>query len=112
MTRLPRPPRSPCPISTTLDAVGDKWSLLIVRDLGTGKSRFSEFLASPEGVTTNILADRLKRLEAQGIVERTPYQERPRRFAYALTDKGRALSPVLEAKCHWIEDWPPGTPRV
>jgi DNA-binding HxlR family transcriptional regulator len=102
--------RSDCPISATLEVVGDKWSLLVVRDLTLGKTRFSEFLGSPEGVTTNILADRLKRLESQGIVSRTPYQERPRRFAYTLTDKGRALEPVLESMCQWVEDWPPAPP--
>ncbi len=102
-----RTPRSLCPIAITLDVVGDKWSLLIVRDLVLGKSRFSEFLASPEGVTTNILADRLKRLEAEGLVSRSLYQERPRRYAYRLTDKGRALVPVLQAICRWASTWRP-----
>jgi DNA-binding HxlR family transcriptional regulator len=101
--------RSACPIATTLDVVGDKWSLLIVRDLVMGKTRFSEFLASPENVTTNILADRLKRLESEGLVDRTLYQERPNRYAYRLTEKGRALVPVLQAICRWANDWRPET---
>ncbi|MCG8545113.1 MAG: helix-turn-helix transcriptional regulator, partial [Alphaproteobacteria bacterium] len=80
--------RSPCPIATTLDIVGDKWSFIITRDLLTGKSRYGEFLTSPEGIPTNILAERLKRLTAAGIVEKTLYQERPPRYAYSLTPKG------------------------
>jgi DNA-binding HxlR family transcriptional regulator len=107
MSTTPRHPRSPCPIAITLDVVGDKWSLLVVRDLSSGKTRFTEILASPEGVTTNILADRLKRLEQQGVIRRALYQDRPPRYAYELTDKGRALLPVLEAMCRWAEDWPP-----
>jgi DNA-binding HxlR family transcriptional regulator len=100
-----RPHRSQCPVAVTLDVIGDKWSLIVVRDLLGGKSRFSELLASPEGVTTNILADRLRRLEAEGIVTRAPYQERPCRYAYQLTEKGRALAPVLTAICSWADTW-------
>jgi DNA-binding HxlR family transcriptional regulator len=112
MMHQERMPRSLCPIALTLDIVGDRWSLLVVRDLMMGKSRFSEFLASPEGVTTNILADRLKRLEAEGLVTRRLYQERPNRYAYRLTDKGRALVPVLQAICQWAQDWRPEASRA
>lgn len=101
------PPRSPCPITQTLDVIGDKWSLLVVRDLLLGKSRFSEFLASPEGVTTNILADRLKRLESEGLITRSLYQQRPDRYAYALTEAGRDLKPLIGAICRWAEVWRP-----
>jgi DNA-binding HxlR family transcriptional regulator len=92
----------------SLDVIGDKWSLLVVRDLLLGKSRFSEFLNSPEGVTTNILADRLKRLEIEGLIERTLYQERPNRYAYTLTEQGLALKPVVTSICRWAEVWRPG----
>ena len=93
--------RTGCPIATTLDLVGDKWSLLIVRDMLTGKRRYGEFLESPEGITTNILADRLKRMAAAGLIVRTPYQQRPTRHEYELTDQGRALHPVLQEMCLW-----------
>lgn len=104
-----RPHRSGCPISTMLDMVGDRWSLVVVRDLAMGKSRFNEFLESPEGITTNILADRLKRMEADGLISRTLYQERPKRYAYALTDKGRDLMPVVQAMCRWTNTHYPDT---
>jgi DNA-binding HxlR family transcriptional regulator len=101
------PPRSVCPITQTLDVIGDKWSLLVVRDLLLGKSKFSEFLDSPEGVTTNILADRLRRLEAEGLISRSLYQQRPDRYAYALTEAGQDLKPVISAICRWAEQWRP-----
>ncbi len=93
--------RSGCPIAVTLDLVGDKWSLVIVRDMLMGKRRYGQFLASPEGITTNILADRLKRMEAYGLVSKQPYQERPLRYEYALTPTGVSLLPVLQAMCRW-----------
>lgn len=101
--------RSPCPIATTLDIVGDKWTLVIVRDLLTGKRRYGEFLASPEGIPTNILADRLKRLTAAGLVEKRPYQDRPVRYEYRLTGKGTGLHPVLQEICRWANRHFPGT---
>jgi len=94
--------RSPCPIANALDLFGDKWTLLVVRDLMMfQKSRYAELLESDEGIATNILADRLKRLEEAGIVERVPYQERPARHGYVLTDKGRDLAPVLKSLAMW-----------
>ncbi len=94
--------RSPCPIANTLDLVGDKWTLLIVRDLlFFGKRQYREFSASPEGIPSNILADRLKRLERAGLVAKTPYQQRPVRYAYALTTVGADLKPVLLALIEW-----------
>ncbi len=93
--------RSGCPIATTLDLVGDKWSLVVVRDMLNGKKRFGEFLESPEGIPTNILANRLKRMEESGVLSKKPYQERPTRFAYALTERGESLLPILQAMCRW-----------
>jgi DNA-binding HxlR family transcriptional regulator len=89
--------RSICPVACTLDLVGDKWTLLVVRDLAAGRSHYQEFLRSPEGIATNILADRLAKLEAYGLVATSPSPVRAGSSAYALTDRGRALLPVLEA---------------
>jgi len=102
-------PRSPCAIANSLDIVGDKWSLLVVRDLLHGKRTYGELVDSPERIPTNILADRLKRLEAAGIVSGTPYQERPVRYAYALTPKGKDLGGVLLAFVRWGKRHIPGT---
>ena len=101
--------RSPCAIANSLDIVGDKWSLLVVRDLLHGKRTYGELVDSPEGIPTNILADRLKRLESAGIVTSTPYHERPVRYAYTLTPKGNALGQVLLAFVRWGKQHIPGT---
>ncbi|HVU31929.1 MAG TPA: helix-turn-helix domain-containing protein [Opitutaceae bacterium] len=105
MPRASRPSkparRSSCPISCALDILGDRWSLLIVRDLFRGLSRYGEFAAGPEGIPTNILADRLVRLEDAGILTSTAYQQNPPRYAYALSAKGRALKPILAALAGW-----------
>lgn len=100
-------PRSGCPIAVTLDIIGDRWTLLILRDLFMGKTRYGEFLESPEGITTNILAERLKRLTENGIVDKRPYQDRPARYEYVLTKKGRALHPVLKQVVIWAEKYVP-----
>lgn len=110
MARLNRrDQRSGCPIATTLDIIGDRWSLVVLRDLVNGKARFNEFLDSPERITTSVLADRLATLEAAGIVHRAAYQERPKRYAYKLTDKGRGLHPVLQEICRWANEHYPDT---
>ncbi len=101
--------RSPCPIATTLDVVGDKWSLVIVRDMLNGKKRFKDFLSSPEGIPTNILTARLKRMEQTGLITRRPYQNRPPRFEYELTARGETLLPVLQEMCRWANAQAPGT---
>jgi len=101
--------RSPCPIATTLDILGDRWSLVIVRDLFLGHKRFAEFLTSPEKITTSVLSDRLGSLEAAGVVERRLYQEHPPRYEYLLTKDGRALKPVLQEICRWANRTQEGT---
>ena len=101
--------RSLCAVANSLDILGDKWSLLVVRDLLHGKRTYGELAHSPERIPTNILADRLKRLESTGIVTSTPYQERPVRYAYTLTPKGRALGEVLLAFVRWGKQHIPGT---
>jgi DNA-binding HxlR family transcriptional regulator len=101
--------RSACAIANSLDIVGDKWSLLVVRDLLHGKRTYGELASSPERIPTNILADRLKRLEGAGIIVSTPYQQRPVRYAYTLTPKGSALGDVLLAFVRWGKQHIPGT---
>ena len=101
--------RSPCPLGGALDLVGDRWTLLVIRDLlFYDKHRFAHFLASPEGISTNILADRLERLEACGLVERRQYRERPAREEYSLTASGQDLRPVLRELIHWGKRHVPG----
>ena len=90
---MTRDSRSSCPIATTLDIVGDRWTLIILRDLLIGKKRYSEFLESAEGIATNVLSDRLTLMEQAGLVTKAPYQLRPKRFEYELTEKGEALLP-------------------
>ena len=101
--------RSPCPVSCSLDLFGDRWTLLIVRDLILGRSRFRDFVASPEGMPTNILSDRLERLCRHDIITRTPAADGTKHRAYRLTEKGRALVPVLKAMRDWALDWEKGT---
>jgi len=104
-SREKRSRRSGCPISLALELLGDAWSLLIVRDLMfKGRKRFGEFLAAEEGIASNILTDRLQRLEAGGIVARVPDRDDARRVFYRLTDKGIALAPVLVELVVWSAD--------
>jgi DNA-binding HxlR family transcriptional regulator len=101
--------RSACAIANSLDLVGDKWSLLVVRDLLHGKHTYGELANSPERIPTNILADRLKRLEAADVIVGTPYQKHPIRYTYTLTPKGAALGEVLLAFVRWGKQYIPGT---
>lgn len=100
--------RSTCPVAGILDIVGDRWTLLVVRDLFMHKHRYAEFQASPEAIPTNILADRLKRLEASGIVKRVLYQSNPPRAEYFLTRKGADLAPILRGMRDWGKQHIPG----
>ena len=101
--------RSLCPVACTLDVIGDRWTLLVVRDLMFGRSRFKDFAASPEGIPTNILTERLERLVQHEIAERFTAEEGGKRYGYRLTEKGRALLPVLGAIRDWGLAWEPGT---
>jgi len=101
--------RSPCPVACSLDLVGDRWTLLIIRDLLLGRTRFRDFTASPEGIPTNILSDRLERLLQHEIVEQIPADDGTKRFAYRLTKKGKAMQPVLKAMRDWGLAWEKGT---
>jgi len=93
---------SSCAIAAALDVFGDRWSMLVIRDvLYHGKTTYSEFLESPEGISTNILADRLRKLEAAGLIKRKAYQSNPVRYAYRATKAGKAVKPVLKAAGKW-----------
>ncbi|HEX9940409.1 MAG TPA: helix-turn-helix domain-containing protein [Thermoanaerobaculia bacterium] len=106
------PARSVCPIANALDLLGDKWTLLVVRDLLLfDKRRFGEFLSSQEGIPTNILTDRLRRLEECGIVTKVAYQSRPPRHEYHLTAKGADLLPVLRTLVDWANRHIPGAAK-
>lgn len=102
--------RSPCPISFALDLLGDKWSLLVIRDLVFARKRhFADFLASPEGIASNILANRLKNLEASGILSRRADPANARKVIYELTPKGMDLVPVLIDLISWGARYDPNT---
>jgi DNA-binding HxlR family transcriptional regulator len=95
-SRVPRKRRSGCPVSISLELLGDRWSLLVVRDLMVrGLRTFKEFHESGEGIASNILADRLRRLEEVGIVEAEQVEGDARKIHYRLTSKGIDLAPVL-----------------
>ncbi len=105
----PESRRSPCPVACCLDIVGDRWTLLVVRDLILGGSRFKDLAAAPEGIPTNILSERLERLVREGIAEQVPAENGSKRFAYRLTPKGESLRPVLVAMRDWGLRWEEGT---
>ena len=90
-----------CPIARTLDRIGDRWTMLIIRDLFLGRSRFNEFRQSTPRISPKLLSERLKRLEEEGIVERALLDGHPPRAEYRLTPKGRSLFPVLFAIGTW-----------
>jgi DNA-binding HxlR family transcriptional regulator len=103
-----------CSIARTLELVGDRWTLLVIRDVLLGNHRFDGLLTSL-GVASNVLTDRLSRLVAEGILDRVPYSERPERFEYRLTQKGRDLGIPVLALMHWgdryVSDKPPRIAR-
>lgn len=84
-----------CPVAATLDAFGDRWTLLIVRDLLRGITRYADLQRSLEAIAPNLLADRLRRLEDDGVVTREVYSQRPLRAEYRLTKRGHALAPIV-----------------
>ncbi len=106
-------PGQQCSIARALEVVGERWTLLILRDVFLGVGRFDELVASL-GVTRTVLTHRLRKLVDEGVLERHRYQERPDRFSYHLTDKGRALLPVLVGLLRWGDAHyagPAGPPR-
>ncbi len=103
-----------CPVCRTAEIVCAKWTILIVRDLAEGRSRFSQMERSLSGISPRTLSLRLRALEEEGIVERTTHPEVPPRVEYALTDKGRALIPIIDSMRHygraWLADQCPAEP--
>ena len=95
--------RSDCPVSYALDFFGDKWTFLIIRDLVEGKRFYKDFLNAKEGIATNILSDRLKKLEQNGIVESRVFAELKTKKEYTLTEKGKDLIPVLIEIILWSD---------
>ena len=103
-----------CSISRALEVVGERWTLLVLRDVLLGRHRFDELVESL-GVTRTVLSGRLRHLVDEGVLERKAYQQRPERFAYHLTDKGRALTPVIAHLLWWGDRYypePAGPPRL
>ncbi len=98
---MPRSYNQTCPIARTLDIIGDRWTMLIVRDLFLGETRFNQFLTSSPGLPTKLLADRLKKLVEHGLVQRVIYSQHPLRAEYRLTEDGQTLAPIVEAIVRW-----------
>jgi len=94
-----------CPVCHTAEIISGKWTLLIIRDLAAGRSRFCELERSLEGISPRTLSLRLRALEAEGIVERRTYPEVPPRVEYRLTDKGAALVPLIEQMRIYGRKW-------
>lgn len=90
-----------CPVAKTLEVIGDRWTLLVVRDLLRGSQRFQDLLGSLPGIAPNILSARLKLMEEHGLIRRTLYSDHPPRAEYALTDRGRELGMVVGALAAW-----------
>lgn len=90
-----------CPVARTLDMIGDRWSMLLLRDLHFGYSRFNELLEHSPGLSTKTLTERLRALEQHGLVERRVYSEKPLRYSYHLTELGTTLESVIGAIYQW-----------
>ena len=90
-----------CPVARTLDVIGDRWTLLVLRDVTLGITKYSDLLESLRGISPNLLSQRLQRLEEAGVLRRSFYSDHPPRAEYVLTDKGRALVPILRMIAEW-----------
>jgi DNA-binding HxlR family transcriptional regulator len=93
-------PGRPCPIAAALEVVGERWALLVVREIALGSNHFSDIVRGT-GAPRDRIAARLKALESAGVVARSPYQSAPQRYEYRLTASGQALIPVLDALLDW-----------
>jgi DNA-binding HxlR family transcriptional regulator len=105
MAGRPQLPR-PCPMAASLDILGERWTLLAIREMGYGVHRFDQ-IARFTGASRDILTDRLRKLEAAGVVERRRYSEHPPRFEYHLTEAGLEAGPILLALAQWGQRWAP-----
>jgi len=100
------PTKNQCPVARALDIIGERWTILIMRDMFLfGPRRFQDLQESLSGIAPNTLSARIKTLEASGIIERKLYSEHPPRAEYSLTEKGRALGPALRALRDWGEKY-------
>lgn len=105
MSQLKTKPVSVCPIANAARLLGDRWTLVILRDLADGPMRFSEIETSSEGISPRTLADRLRQMEGAGLISRESFREIPPRVQYALTPKGEATLPVIEALRRFGDTW-------
>lgn len=94
-----------CPVEITLQLIGDKWKVLIIRDLLEGTKRFNELMRSVEGITQKVLTSHLRAMETAGLVNRKVYPEVPPKVEYSLTETGLGLKPVLDAMVAWGTDY-------
>ncbi len=94
-----------CPVATTVRLIGNKWKLLIIRDLLEGERRFGELKKSVSGISQKVLSENLRALESDGIISREVFAEVPPRVLYSLTDVGRSLLPVIDAMADWGETY-------
>jgi DNA-binding HxlR family transcriptional regulator len=101
----------PCSLAAALDVLGERWSLLALREIGYGVHRFAR-IAGYTGVSRDILADRLRKLETAGVIERRQYSEHPPRYEYHLTEAGEELFPVTLALQQWGDKWAVDTPAL
>lgn len=94
-----------CPVATTVQLIGNKWKLLIIRNLLFSPQRFSEFFNTIPAISKKVLTDNLRALESDGIVNREVFAEVPPRVVYSLTELGKTLKPILDVMCVWGEDY-------
>ncbi|MCC6237319.1 MAG: helix-turn-helix transcriptional regulator [Dehalococcoidia bacterium] len=100
-----------CPIARSLDIVGDRWTMLVLRDLGRGHTRYVDLMRELRGISPNVLSERLKHLEQEGLISSALYSQHPPRAEYRLTEKGEAFKPVLRALIAWGDTYAPRPPR-
>lgn len=105
------PKQQRCPIARTLEIVGDRWTLLVIRDLARGHSKFADLMTELRGISPNVLSDRLKLLEQEELITSRLYSEHPPRAEYLLTEKGEALYPTLRALAAWGQEYVPRPQR-
>lgn len=99
-TKLPA-----CPVEITMGLIGEKWKVLIIRDLLTGTKRFGELQRSIGGISQKVLTNNLRQMEQSGLISRKVYAEVPPRVEYSLTDLGKSLKPILDSMVNWGEDY-------
>lgn len=94
-----------CPVATTVQLIGNKWKLLIIRNLLSGPQRFSEIMKGMPGISQKVLTDNLRAMERDGIIDREVFAEVPPRVVYSLSDLGNSLRPIINAMADWGTDY-------